>query len=80
MGWTVAIGVDTHKHAHMAVALDVFGRRLGGCELARRRRSYAHLLARARTLGRPAFAIEELGGGRAHSLPVRARGIGVRVW
>jgi hypothetical protein len=26
MGWTVAIGVDTHKDAHVAVALD----RLGG--------------------------------------------------
>jgi transposase len=61
MGWTVAIGVDTHKHAHMAVALDVLGRRLGSCELATSPTGYAHLLAWARTLGRPAFAIEGTG-------------------
>ena len=25
MEWTVAIGVDTHKEVHVAVALDAFG-------------------------------------------------------
>ena len=25
MGWTVAIGIDTHKHDHVAVALDRLG-------------------------------------------------------
>ena len=29
MEWTVAIGVDTHRDAHVAVAVDRLGRRLG---------------------------------------------------
>ena len=32
MQWTVAIGIDTHRDAHVAVALDAFGRRLGSLE------------------------------------------------
>ena len=34
MSWTVAIGVDTHKRAHVAVALDRFGNQLGLLEIA----------------------------------------------
>ena len=31
MEWTVAIGVDTHKDVHVAVALDWLGARLDSC-------------------------------------------------
>src|SRR5215211_6961400 len=33
MAWTVAIGVDTHKDVHVAVACDRLGRELDGCQL-----------------------------------------------
>ena len=33
MEWTVAIGVDTHKDVHVAVALDRFGAQLGSREV-----------------------------------------------
>jgi len=34
MGWTVAIGVDTHKDVHVAVAFDALGVQLGSREIA----------------------------------------------
>src|SRR5437016_3375936 len=34
MEWTVAIGVDTHRDRHVAVAVDRLGRTLGSLELA----------------------------------------------
>jgi hypothetical protein len=36
MEWTVAIGVDTHKDEHVAVALDRFGAQLERRDLERR--------------------------------------------
>ena len=33
MEWTVAIGVDTHKEVHVAVALDVLGVQLDSREI-----------------------------------------------
>lgn len=33
MAWTVAIGVDTHKEAHVAVALDALGAQLDSQEI-----------------------------------------------
>lgn len=61
MQWTVAIGVDTHKHTHVAVALDRLGRRLGQCEVATTTAGYLELVHFAQTFGRPAFALEGTG-------------------
>jgi transposase len=61
MGWTVAIGVDTHARVHVAVALDRVGRTLGSLELAVDEAGFAELIRFARSLGQPAFAIEGTG-------------------
>lgn len=61
MQWTVAIGVDTHKDTHVAVALDRLGRRLGQCQVASTKDGCLELLHFAQTLGRPAFALEGAG-------------------
>src|SRR2546430_10116178 len=61
MAWTVAIGVDTHKEAHVAVACDRLGRQLDACELPAGAGGYARLLEWAEGLGSPAFAIEGCG-------------------
>ena len=34
MEWTVAVGVDTHKDVHVAVALDTLGGQLDSREIA----------------------------------------------
>jgi transposase len=59
--WTVAIGVDTHRDRHVAVALDRLGRVLGSLELAVDGRGFARLVCFARALGEPAFVIEGSG-------------------
>jgi transposase len=61
MGWTVAIGVDTHKDVHAAVAFDRLGAQLDGVEVEASVEGYARLLAWANELGEPAFAIEGSG-------------------
>jgi transposase len=61
MGWTVAIGVDTHKHVHVAVALDRLGRELGRLELQASAAGYLRLCAWAGELGEAAFALEGTG-------------------
>jgi transposase len=61
MQWTVAIGVDTHKAGHVAVALDRLGRELGSCRLEATEAGYQALLRWARSLGDCAFAIEGAG-------------------
>lgn len=61
MDWTVAIGVDTHAHRHVAVALDPCGRLLGSLELAVDEPGFAQLVRFARSLGEPAFAVEGTG-------------------
>jgi transposase len=61
MQWTVAIGVDTHRDTHVAVALDRLGRRLGQCQVATTTAGYLELLQFAQALGRPAFALEGSG-------------------
>lgn len=58
MEWTVAIGVDTHKHAHVAVALDRLGHELGACEVETTEAGSDRLLRWARSLGSCCFAIE----------------------
>lgn len=61
MEWTVAIGVDTHKGIHVAVALDALGGQLDSREIETTRAGYERLLCWARELGVPAFAVEGAG-------------------
>ena len=61
MEWTVAIGVDTHKEVHVAVALDPLGARLDSREIATTPAGYRSLLSWAQELGVPAFAVEGTG-------------------
>lgn len=61
MVWTVAIGVDTHKQWHVAVALDRFGRLIDSLTVAATAGGYRQLLVWARGLGEPAFGIEGCG-------------------
>ena len=80
MEWTVAVGIDTHKESHVAVALDRLGRQLGAIELETTEGGYRRLLSWAERLGPCAFAIEgagSFGAGlarflSAESLPVFA--------
>jgi transposase len=61
MAWTVAIGVDTHKHAHVAVALDRNGTQLDSIEVTADEAGLLALVHWAQALGEPAFAIEGTG-------------------
>jgi transposase len=61
MEWTVAIGVDTHKEVHVAVALDALGAQLESREIATTSAGYRSLLSWAQELGVPAFAVEGTG-------------------
>jgi len=61
MEWTVAIGVDTHKEVHVAVALDVLGAKLDSQEIPTTPAGYRRLLSWAQELGVPAFAVEGTG-------------------
>ena len=61
MEWTVAIGIDTHRQAHVAVALDAFGRPLGSLEFSVDERGFEQLRRFATRLGVPAFVIEGTG-------------------
>jgi len=60
--WKVIVGVDTHKHVHVAVAIDTRGLRLGGHSFGADSGGYRALIAWARTHGRiEAFGIEGTG-------------------
>lgn len=61
MQWTVAIGVDTHRDRHLAVAVDRLGRRLGSLEFAVDEPGFAEVVQFACSFGEPAFAIEGTG-------------------
>ncbi len=61
MEWTVAIGVDTHKEVHVAVALDRLGAQLDSREIATTATGYRDLLRWAQELGVPVFAVEGTG-------------------
>src|SRR6266540_2285833 len=61
MQWTVAIGIDTHKHAHVAVALDRLGAQLDAFEGPATSAGYLALYRWAHELGEPAFALEGTG-------------------
>ena len=60
-GWTVAIGVDTHKQWHVAVALDRLGRQVDCVTSEATAAGYQQLLSWAAGLGQPAFGIEGCG-------------------
>jgi transposase len=59
--WTVAIGVDTHKQGHVAVALDRLGRQIDCVTVEASTVGYQRLLVWARGLGEPVFGIEGCG-------------------
>jgi transposase len=61
MGWTVAIGVDTHRDSHVAVAVDRCGGSLGSIVVAADGKGYLVLWQWAQELGEPVFAIEGSG-------------------
>jgi transposase len=61
MQWTVAIGIDTHKDMHVAVALDRLGVRLDAFEAPATSAGYLALHRWAHELGEPAFALEGAG-------------------
>ena len=58
----IIVGVDTHKHVHVAVAITQVGARVASCEVAANRDGYEALLHWARALGAVhAVAIEGTG-------------------
>jgi transposase len=57
----VAIGVDTHRDEHVAVALDEFGRDLGSIAVRADASGYAGLWQWASELGESRFAVEGTG-------------------
>lgn len=58
----VIVGVDTHKHIHVAVAIDHLGARLGDLSTSADTGGYAHIEQWARTFGHvEAFGIEGTG-------------------
>ena len=59
--WTVAIGVDTHKQVHVAVALDQVGAEIDTCTVAATAVGYRRLLTWAMGLGSPVFGVEGRG-------------------
>ena len=58
MGWAVAIGIDTHKDGHVAVALDRLGGGWGSLSVGADAKGYLSLWRWACELGAPCFAIE----------------------
>jgi len=57
----VAIGVDTHRDEHVAVALDGLGGKLGSLAIGADSSGYARLWQWASDLGSPLFAVEGTG-------------------
>ncbi|HYN52160.1 MAG TPA: IS110 family transposase [Thermoleophilaceae bacterium] len=78
MQWTVAIGVDTHRDAHVAVACDRQGRQVGSLRITASGDGYLRLLSWAQRLGEPAFAVEGSGSyGRGLARVLEAAGMSV---
>jgi hypothetical protein len=76
----VVIGVDTHKHVHVAVALDAIGGRLGEASFAADGSGYEQLIGWALCFGAKQlmFAIEGTGSyGAGLTAAVRRRDVGV---
>jgi transposase len=79
MEWTVAIGVDTHKDVHVAVALDGLGAQLDSREIETTPAGYRSVLSWALELGSPVFAVEGAGSYGAGLVRFLERA-GVPVW
>ena len=76
---TVIVGVDTHKHVHVAVAIDSWGIRLGDHAFVADSGGYQALITWAETHGRiDAFGVEGTGSDGA-GLPRAVRRAGHRV-
>ena len=76
---TVIVGVDTHKHVHVAVAIDTRGIRLGDQSFVADSGGYRALITSADTHGRiKAFGIEGTGSYGA-GMPRAVRRAGHRV-
>jgi transposase len=75
----VVVGVDTHKHIHVAVALDELGSRIEARSFAADRSGYEQLIDWAVCLGREViFGVEGTGSyGAGLASAIRRRGIGV---
>lgn len=61
MAWTVAIGIDTHRDEHVAVALDRNGAGLGSIAVSADAKGYLSLWRWACEFGEPCFAVEGAG-------------------
>jgi transposase len=74
----IVVGVDTHKHLHVAVALDELGGRIDAQRFAADTIGYRHLIDWAASLGRQvSFGIEGTGSyGAGLASAVRRRGFG----
>src|ERR671910_653971 len=79
MEWTVAIGVDTHRDVHVAVAVDRVGVQIDSREIETTRAGYRSLLSWALDLGAPVFAVEGAGSYGAGLVRFLERA-GVVVW
>jgi transposase len=79
MDWTLAIGVDTHKEVHVAVALDRLGAHLDSRVFPTTEAGYRGMLSWAQELGVPAFAVEGTGSDGAGLVRVLERA-GVAVY
>jgi transposase len=75
----VVVGVDTHKHLHVAVALDVLGGRIEARSFAADRSGYEQLIDWANALGHQViFGVEGTGSyGAGLASAIRRRNIGV---
>jgi transposase len=75
----VVVGVDTHKHIHVAVALDELGGRIEARSFAADRSGYEQLIDWASSLGREVmFGVEGTGSyGAGLASAIRRRSIGV---
>ena len=75
----VVVGVDTHKHIHVAVALDELGGRIDARSFAADRSGYEQLIDWASSLGREVvFGVEGTGSyGAGLASAIRRRHIGV---
>jgi transposase len=75
----VIVGVDTHKHLHVAVALDELGGRIEARSFAADRSGYENLIDWASSLGREViFGVEGTGSyGAGLASAIRRRSIGV---
>ena len=78
---TVIVGVDTHKHMHVAVAIDSRGIRLGAHSFGADSEGYRALLTWAEAYGGiEAVGIEEGPAATASACPVRSTARVIGSW